>query len=395
MHFGFVCNNYPPFAMDGHGSRTSVLAPGLVARGHQATVVGVAPPGRGLERDTVETRDGVRVVRLTPGGSVLRWKPRLLYDRIRLTARLHTEHRRSPFDLVDTMDSFGWMCFGAPADVPLTMRFAATEVLYNHLMGEPGFPFIHALEHRALRRATHFYAPSQWAALETLRLFGYRDHPVSVLYNAVDCDTFRPPETDRTEPGLIVFVNGIEPRKGCLELMQSVNIWARQFPGARLVMIGGDQTILDDGTDYKPVLINAIEPQFRDRVTFAGRLDRTTGVLDHLQRATLCVYPSYMETFGFAPVEAMAVGKPVIYTKYSAGPEVIEDGVSGLLCDPYSPESIADNICRLLGDTDLRERLGRGARARVLDRFNKDKWIDQYEAFFLRCIRSYGRCPAA
>ena len=94
-----------------------------------------------------------------------------------------------------------------------------------------------------------------------------------------------------------------------------------------------------------------------------------------------------METFGIAPVEAMSVGKPTIYSKTGPGPEVIEDGISGLLCDPMDPKDIAEKISAVLANSQLGETLGRNGRMRVEKCFNKNDWIRRNVDFFNDCIR--------
>ena len=89
-----------------------------------------------------------------------------------------------------------------------------------------------------------------------------------------------------------------------------------------------------------------------------------------------------METFGIAPVEAMSIGKPTIYSQAGPGPEVMEDGVSGLLCDPHDANDVAAKLNRLLEDDLLAESLGRKARARVLEKFEKRTWVQRNIAVF-------------
>jgi glycosyltransferase involved in cell wall biosynthesis len=244
------------------------------------------------------------------------------------------------------------------------------------------------MERKALQHASHFYSPSQWAADASLRVFGYQDRPCGVMPNAVDVDTFRPGEIE-PEPGLIVFANSVVPRKGVRELLTSVNLWAERHPNARLVVIGKDLGTVENGQTFSERCLNLVEPRYRDRVTFTGRLDRMTGVLPYLQRAQVCVYPSYIETFGIAPVEAMAVGKAVINSKLGPGAEILEDGVSGLLCDPMSPEDIASKIDQLLSNPDRASEMGRIARERVLERFNHHHWAEKHERFFSACIADF------
>ena len=93
-----------------------------------------------------------------------------------------------------------------------------------------------------------------------------------------------------------------------------------------------------------------------------------------------------METFGIAPVEAMSVGKPTIFSRTGPGPEIIEDGVSGLLCDPRDPKDIATKLDAILDNSQLAADLGRRARERVLKQFNKKDWIPRNLEYYRRCL---------
>jgi len=159
-------------------------------------------------------------------------------------------------------------------------------------------------------------------------------------------------------------------------------------PEARLVFIGSDTQPKVGGRTYTERVMDEARPEVRARITFTGQLDRYTAVLDYLRRAHICCYPCQVETFGIAPLEAMAVGKPVIYGNSGPGPELIEDGVSGLLCDAQSPASIASCIKRILAEPPLAEKLGRNARQRALAKFSREPWIARNIDYYSECINS-------
>jgi len=390
MHIGFVSDQYPPYPLGGIGARVTDLARGLVAEGHKVTVAGVYPRNRGVTRLVDETLDGVRVVRLPAAPRWMRWRPGLLWERYSLNAQLQRLHKQAPFDLVEFTDGFGWGLFGAPRGVPTAIRIEGTIKLFDRVMGVQGEEFYYWLEANAFRRADSLSALSQYAMKETLALFGLEGRECRVIYNAVDVNLFSP-GNDLAEPGLIVFVNSIEPRKGVRELLTAMNEICGEYPHARLILIGSDSQPMVDGRTYSERVMDAVRPEFRNRVCFTGRLDRGTGVIEHLRRASVCCYPSHVETFGVAPLEAMAVGKPVIYSDAGPARELIEDGVSGLLCEVNSPESIARSIKRIFENQSLAEKLGRGARERALALFGKEQWIQRNIDYYHDCIASYRR----
>jgi glycosyltransferase involved in cell wall biosynthesis len=93
-----------------------------------------------------------------------------------------------------------------------------------------------------------------------------------------------------------------------------------------------------------------------------------------------------MEALPLAWLEGMAMGKAVVASETGPGPEVIEHGVSGLLCDPHDPDSIADALVRALSDEGLRKSLGTSARERAVEHFGIEPVVAKNEAFYRSCI---------
>jgi glycosyltransferase involved in cell wall biosynthesis len=107
-------------------------------------------------------------------------------------------------------------------------------------------------------------------------------------------------------------------------------------------------------------------------------------LMDCYRRAALFVMPSYYETFGISCLEAMAFGLPVVATRAGGLPEVVEDGVTGLLVPPGDSAALADAICRLLADADLRQRLGETGRERVVANFTAERVVQETMAVYER-----------
>jgi glycosyltransferase involved in cell wall biosynthesis len=91
-----------------------------------------------------------------------------------------------------------------------------------------------------------------------------------------------------------------------------------------------------------------------------------------------------MEAMPIAWLEALAAGKAVVASETGPGPEVIDDGVTGLLCNPRDPSSIAGKIVRLLRDRDLRRRLGVAARSMAVERYSLERIVQQNLAYYAR-----------
>jgi glycosyltransferase involved in cell wall biosynthesis len=91
----------------------------------------------------------------------------------------------------------------------------------------------------------------------------------------------------------------------------------------------------------------------------------------------------------------MSAGVPVVFTSNPPGPEMIEDGVNGLLADPASGHDFAEKTSRVLDNPDLAAGLATRARKRVAGRFSLDKCLEATEHFYEECLRERHQASAA
>jgi glycosyltransferase involved in cell wall biosynthesis len=186
-----------------------------------------------------------------------------------------------------------------------------------------------------------------------------------VVYGPVEPD---PPDVAPPWPAgggpVIGFVGRIEPRKGPLDLVRAAPAIRAAVPGARIVIVGSDPYASDP--DYERAVRGAAD------VEHYGWVDGAAGLLRHLD---VLVLPSYQEPFGTILAEAMAVGTPVVATRVDGLPEVVEDGVTGALVEPGSPEDLARGVLRVL---ERRDELGAAARSSA-SRFHVDAYVDRVE----------------
>jgi glycosyltransferase involved in cell wall biosynthesis len=388
MHIGLISNDFLAGNCErsgGIGTFNHDLVEGLATSGHEVTVVGVY--GKHCANfDSRKLGSGPRVVRLKTSSVWLRYRAGAWFDRWRLRRWLAHEQVRQPFDIIEVSDYAGWLPWGGPKGVPVTCRLHGSSLFFDRELARAGDELEHNLERRTVKMADFWIGPSRYVFSKTLSLSDVTQHAGTVIHNAVAAEVFSPSRTDETEPGLIVFVNSVNPKKGIEQLLDAMNLVCQSHPEAHLAVIGQDAHTKPGGRNYLNALLERVRPEFRGRVTFLGWLDREVGILHHLRRANVCCYPSHMETFGIAPIEAMAVGRPTIFSKTGPGPEVIEDGVSGLLCNPLDPGDIAQKIRLILDDAELAARLGAEGRRRVLALFNKRDWIRRNIEFYESCV---------
>ena len=90
------------------------------------------------------------------------------------------------------------------------------------------------------------------------------------------------------------------------------------------------------------------------------------------------VVPSLLqEPFGLVNIELMACGLPVIASRVGGIPEIVLDGVTGLLVEPNDPQALSEAMAKLLDDPELRKRMGENARKHVVQNFSLETYLDR------------------
>jgi glycosyltransferase involved in cell wall biosynthesis len=378
MKIAYVCNEYPPAPHGGIGTAVQSLARGLAARGHAVTVVGVAPPGMAGEA----TDAGVRVVRLPACGvRKVGW----LIDRLRLRRCLQRLAAAGEVEVVEAAD---WQGGGWPSvrRVPTVVRLHGSEVTFNRLMGRGSPGLTRWIEGQALKGADGIVAASQFIARETASDHGLSEARMTVIPNTVDPRRFCPPPLESRNESLVVYVGTVTEKKGVVELIRAWPKVVERHPPANLAVVGRDGRHVATGRSLTAVLREMLPPEIVSSVNFTGVVPHDE-VLGWYWSAALAVYPTFVEAMPLVWLEAMATGTPVVGSCMGPGPELIEEGRSGLLCNPRDPDELAARIVTCLDDPTLRSRLGAGARQRVEERFAPEVVLPQNEAFYQQMIR--------
>jgi len=217
------------------------------------------------------------------------------------------------------------------------------------------------------RRVDRIITGSLNSAASVGKAFRLAPEKIAAIHDGVDAETCRPLQGAEKEPGSLLYVGNSEDRnKGARYLLEALHLLKTRRGSARpdlhLTLVDRPQEALE--------LVPRLVAEFglEDRVTFSGRVSREELVRLY-NRSELVVSPSLYEGFGLPAAEAMACGVPVVATTAGAFPEVIDDGVTGLLVPPGDPAALAEAIARLMDDAALRRRMGDAGRARIEEHF--------------------------
>jgi colanic acid/amylovoran biosynthesis glycosyltransferase len=209
-----------------------------------------------------------------------------------------------------------------------------------------------------------------------------------VIHNGVDLERFMPEREDgrQSEPIRILCVARLIEQKGLVYLLQACRTLRDKGLAYRCELIGGPEECL-----YTNYFIELKKLHRRlglgDSVFFLGS-QPFKQVLEKYREADIFILPSVIAQDGSrditpnALIEAMAMKLPVISTTVTGIPEIVEDGVSGMLVPPNDEKALTDALIKLIQDSDLRKRLGENARKRVEEKFDVNKNINRYIDLF-------------
>ncbi|CAN5669126.1 hypothetical protein BH11BAC3_BH11BAC3_19340 [soil metagenome] len=365
MKILYICNEYPPYKHGGIGSFTRDIAEGLASNGQDVTVWGLYNTTETLIEEVI---NGVHVFRNPYKPIKSRFQQ--LHFIYQLNNQLKQFLKLHNFDIVECQEWQGLLPFGLnhPGYV---VRLHGAAVFFDKLLNRPGNRMMHWLEKHTIKKAGHIIAVSDYCGDVTLKLVSVKKK-YTVIYNAVNAARLNKFKQAGYKKYSIVFANSVLPKKGVFELATAFNLVHQKFPSASLTIIGklGYQ---ENGKNIKDLVIGKLDAQSLPDVNITGWLANADDVYYHLAEAHICCYPSHMEGFGIAPVEGMALGKPVLFMKNGPGPEVIEDNVSGILADGKNSQDIANRIIELFEGKIDAEFLGKNAEQRVEKLFDLNK----------------------
>jgi glycosyltransferase involved in cell wall biosynthesis len=180
---------------------------------------------------------------------------------------------------------------------------------------------------------------------------------------------------------LVITVCRVIPGKGVDDMIRALAEARGAGSDARLLVVGGSQDIAAGFQEQLHELV--AELALDDVVTFAGRRDDVARLL---AAADVFGMPSVGEPFGLAYLEAMAMHLPVVALDDGGAPEVIDDGVTGLLSKRGDTAGLAGNLDELLRDAARRERFGAAGRRRVAQKFTVQRMADRVDAVYREIV---------
>jgi N-acetyl-alpha-D-glucosaminyl L-malate synthase BshA len=376
VRIGIVC--YPTFG--GSGVVATELGRGLAARGHDVHLVSYAAPAR---LAPYEERIRLHEVEVS-SYPLFRYPP---YE-VALASRLAEVAEQADLDLVHVhyaiphaLAALLVQAILRPRPFPVVTTLHGTDIT---VVGQE--PSYHRVTRFALDHSDAVTAVSEYLRAETVRVFGTR-REIHVVPNFVDPEHFRPRTEDSVRQcfaprgeAVLMHVSNFRPVKRAIKAVEAFARVQAALP-ATLVMVG-------DGPDRPACEARARSLGLHARVRFLGAQGDVASLLP---AADLLLVPSEYESFGLAALEAMASGVVPIATRAGGLPEVIRDGVDGLLVPEAEIDRLGEAAAALLGDPVRLGRMKAEARRTAEGRFARDRVVPLYEAVYEAVLQTADR----
>lgn len=380
MHICFITNEFPKegFPHGGIGSFVKTLAASLVKKGFQISVIGInySPTN---ESEIVE---GINVYRLKKSKvKGLSW----YFNSRAVDKKIREIHKKNPIQIIECSE-LGLAFVSKIKNIRYIIRLHGGHHFFAESENRKINKWKGFQEKRSFKKADAFIAVSEYVKQHTEKYLSYHNKPIAYISNPIDTDFFKPIITNDSD-NKIVFAGTVCEKKGIRQLIQAFPLVKKEFPNVTLEVYGRDW-FFPNGDSYMKMLkdkeLIKLGTASRD-INFHGAVPYSD-IPQVYSEASLCVFPSHMETQGLVAPEAMAMEKAVVFTKLGPGPEAIENYKTGLLCDPYNPVDIAEKIIWFLSNKEEAEEMGKKARKYVITKYGLENILRQNIDFYKNVI---------
>ena len=309
-----------------------------------------------------------------------------------IAADLLAVHRQEPIDIVEMEESFGWSADVARLTrLPVLVKLhgpAFLSLVDEELSSPMGKERV-LREGAALAAADAIASPSSNTMEQTFAHYHLsppiRQHVVNPLSMHVDTPQWQLNSCDREK---ILFVGRFDRRKGADVLLQAFELLLRQRPRLKLVFVGPDLGLRQpDGSriGFEAFRDATFAPEFRDRIDYRGRMANREIAALRVQ-AMVTVIASRWENQGYAALEAMYQGCPVVCSDAGGSPESVIHDRTGLLARSEDPADFAAKLATMLDDPQAAAAMGAAARRHVIENHSAAKIAHESLALYERVI---------
>lgn len=287
---------------------------------------------------------------------------------------LYRKLHQQRFDLLHTHGYFADIC-GVP--VARLCRIPALSTCHGYIDTDRKLQLYNRLDRWALKLCSRVIAVSD-EIRDGLKKHGIDEHKINVVTNAVsvppsttqgnrDSRSFRHQQGISPQAFVFTFVGRLSEEKGLTYLLDAFSRLVQRAPHGRLVLVG-------DGPQRNLLEQRVAELDLQRQVTLTGF---QTQISPWLSLTDCFVLPSLTEGTPMALLEAMAAGVPIIATRVGGVPDVITNGINGLLVPCADVEALCNGMSQIIVHPELREKFSREARKTVESRYSVQPWCQK------------------
>lgn len=234
----------------------------------------------------------------------------------------------------------------------------------------PKYSFLHKFIFKfSISRADRIFSTSKIMKTEIEK---YTSKNIFVIPFGIDVERFKfiSEQKDLNDDSIVIgTIKTLEKRYGIEFLIRAFAIFKKKNLEKKIkLLICGKGTLLDELTKL------TVELGVQENTIFTGYINHNEVQFYH-NKLDIYIAPSLEESFGVAVLEASACNKPVVVSNVGGLPEVVDHGVTGFIVEPSNPVHLAEAIEKLIMDPDLRNKMGRMGRAKVIREYDWNKCV--------------------
>jgi glycosyltransferase involved in cell wall biosynthesis len=370
----------------GIGTSIKNLATGLLAEGCKVRVLVY-----GQNKDRLFDDNGIAVQQIKNiKFKGLSW----FLTRKKLERIINDLYSDKQIDVVEAPDWTGITSFITPKKCPVVIRLHGSDTYFCHLDNRPVKWINKFHEKRALEKADGLLAVSQFTADLTNEIFNL-DKKFTIIPNGIDVEKFKSNSTQNGsnipnfESNEILYFGSLIRKKGLLELPLIFNQVILKIPNAKLKLIGKDVPDIISGNSSTWKMIQKLfTKEALAQVEFIGSIPYQE-IKNHIEKAAVCVFPSFAEALPVSWIEAMAMEKAIVASNIGWANEVIDNQENGFLVSPTNHLEYANRITDLLENSKLQAQFGYAARKKVLEKFSIEIVAKQSISFYKTVTKKF------
>ena len=294
-------------------------------------------------------------------------------------------HESNSFDIIEASSNRG-ICFGASTLIkrpPIFTRVSTTmRQIFRSENSIPDLNFRLAarFEEKQILRSEHLVTHTKRHANEVSKLLRFTNGKFKIIPHGISTISyFQTQETESCSKDIVkvLYVGRLEHRKGFDVLIQAIQPIVRMFPNIHFDICGSGEMFEKAKSE--------LSKKFPSKIIFHGYQDRHK--LDSFySNCDIFVAPSRYESFGLIYLEAMKFSKPVVACNSGGTPEVVQNGVSGILVKPGNADLLSKAVLLLAKDPALRKKMGETGRARLEKIFSMKTLIETTKSHYLEAL---------